>query len=233
MAAYYRQNGVEPPRRYREPDATPAVPQAPPPVKTTAYELDTSNLTESEREMLAFAAELAATRGEWEPAAKLEREQQIARGKEYAEQQRKNNQYAEELRNTKRMYSDVASTHPDNRKANTVTHKEDILAALYAGRAALVDSAAAQIQRAVELMDEAKGMLDIAGQSITESTGYVAQAYQESRLTTTLMALNADRETVAGTVAVAREEVSGLLTGASSVVTAFDETIDREMRIGQ
>ncbi|HEY3691288.1 MAG TPA: hypothetical protein VGL46_13430 [Pseudonocardiaceae bacterium] len=239
VAAYYRQQGIaddKVPRRYREHTAPPEPAPAPPIDPANPYAgLDRSLLSADERATLDTAEQLGTIRNApgYQEARQADRDAHEAASREADEQRQKNYQYSEELRNTKRMHADTYRANNNLRKANSMTHKDDIIAALTSAQDTLVNQAGAQIQRAVELMDEAKGMLAGAQQSIAGSTGFVESAYVDSTLSGSLSAMASDTETAAGAVASAREDVNGLLLGVSTVNSQFDETIAREQAIGQ
>jgi hypothetical protein len=217
VAAYYRQNGQTPPKRYRDVEPGPV---SPPPVFDPANPyagVDRSRMTPAQREMLDFAQELIATRGHWrEPGHK------------------------EEMLNWLDKYRNEHGQPGDNKSAshpttgrNGMSHKEEIIGALVAARDEIEQGVVARGAQASALIDQVLQNIISTEQPLNSAAGYTAQAYQTSDLASYIGSLSSDMVETISVLHEAKDKVETYTNAGRTVVTFYNDTIAREQAVGQ
>ena len=119
------------------------------------------------------------------------------------------------------------------RKGNEMSesHKEAIIATLQSG-SEVVGNAVRFAQGAVELIEQAAGLLAQVGAAYSSAAGFANQAYQSSGIAVQLINANGNRETAAQALETARGLVDGIRQDATDLVNLFTEAVDRERMIG-
>lgn len=214
-----------------EPNNGPPDVEVPPVDKPTEkpYEFPDWALTDSEREMIAFAAHLAATRGVWQEEARLRR---LAEDEESARWlAERNEQFAihdREREGPSRPLGPVSKG-----SSSMSSHNDSTVSALLAAKDS-IEQARGALTAIEQAVGGAQAAVAHADQKVSEAAGYTAQAMgTTTHISGRLVSFGTGRDDIGAALRNAVEQARMSMQELSLIVSLYDEAIAHFQAQGQ
>jgi hypothetical protein len=198
---FYRQNGYIAKPEPALDNGTPLLGERP-----------TAPLTDEQREAIEFGAELAATRGVWEPAARLRNQKEAEERQRWREENSRN-----EAANRR--------DNPPPKGISMSSHNEATIGALAEARS-LVEQARGALATVEQRTGDITAAVMHADQKVTEAAGHTATAMgTTTHISGRLANFGTGRDDIVKAVGLVNEQVRLSIEELSLLVALYDEAI--------